>query len=158
MKTWQIVLCVVAASLLPGCASICGRLPAPAAPVASGEFRVGAAKVDITPMPGYPMAGYAMSGRISRGVWMRLHARAVCFEDADGHCLAMVSADLWAMPAGLADRVAELVSSEYGVPRLAREQIILAAIHTHNGPGNFSSSFVYNELGSPQSGFDRQLF
>ena len=104
------------------------------------------------------MGGYAMAGRISRGVWMRLHARAVCFEDADGHSLAMVSADLWAMPAGLADRIAELVSSEYGVPRLAREQIILAATHTHNGPGNFSSSVVYNELGSPESGFDRQLF
>jgi neutral ceramidase len=158
MKTWQTILCAVSVTPLLGCASISGRLSAPSPPVASGEFRVGAAKVDITPMPGYPMGGYAMAGRISRGVWMRLHARAVCFEDADGRSLAMVSADLWAMPAGLADRVAELVSRDYGIPRLAREQIILAAIHTHNGPGNFSSSFVYNELGSPQSGFDRKLF
>lgn len=154
----EIIGSSLALVLLAGCASISGKLPAPSAPVASGEFRVGAAKVDITPMPGYPMGGYAAAGRISRGVWMRLHARAVCFEDADGHSLAMVSADLWAVPAGFADRVADLVARKYGVRSLAREQIILAATHTHNGPGNFSSSFVYNELASPQSGFDRGLF
>ena len=141
-----------------GCASISGLLPAPSPPVATGEFRVGAAKVDITPMPGFPMGGYSAAGRISRGVWMRLHARAVCFEDAAGRTLALVSADLWAVPAGFADRVAELVSRDYGVRRLGREQIVLAATHTHNGPGNFSSSFAYNELASPQSGFDRKLF
>ena len=143
---------------LAGCASISGKLPPPSPPVATGEFRVGAAKVDITPMPGFPMGGYSAAGRISRGVWMRLHARAVCFEDAEGHSLALVSADLWAVPAGFADRVAELLSRDYGVQRLGREQIILAATHTHNGPGNFSSSFAYNELASPQSGFDRKLF
>ena len=158
MKTWPTILCLLPVAAFVGCASIAGKLPPPSPPVASGVFRVGAAKVDITPMPGYPMGGYAAAGRTSRGVWMRLHARAVCFEDADGHSLAMVSADLWAVPAGFADRVAELVAREYGLRRLAREQIILAATHTHNGPGNFSSSFVYNELASPQSGFDRKLF
>jgi len=144
--------------LLAGCATISGRLPLPGPPVATGEFRVGAAKADITPMPGFPMGGYSAAGRISRGVWMRLQARAVCFEDPDGHSLALVSADLWAVPAGLADRVADLVSRVYGVKRLGREQIVLAATHTHNGPGNFSSSPAYNELASPQGGFDRDLF
>ena len=99
---------------LAGCASISGKLPPPSPPVATGEFRVGAAKVDITPMPGFPMGGYSAAGRISRGVWMRLHARAVCFEDAEGHSLALVSADLWAVPAGFADRVAELLSRDHG--------------------------------------------
>lgn len=154
----QVLAVSLLIGVLAGCASISGLLPAPGPPVATGEFRVGAAKVDITPMPGFPMGGYSAAGRISRGVWMRLHARAVCFEDADGHTLALVSADLWAVPAGFADRVAELVSRDYGVRRLGREQIVLAATHTHNGPGNFSSSFIYNELASPQSGFDRKLF
>ncbi|MBU8921489.1 MAG: neutral/alkaline non-lysosomal ceramidase N-terminal domain-containing protein [Bacteroidales bacterium] len=144
--------------VLSGCAGISGRLPAPLAPEPTGEFLAGASRVDITPMPGYPMGGYAVAGYISRGVWMRLHARAVCFEDPDGRCLAMVSTDLWAMPAGLADRVAELVSCEFGIGRLAREQIILAATHTHNGPGNYSSSKLYNQMASPEGGFDRDLF
>lgn len=157
-RSGQVLIVGILLGLLAGCASITGLLPAPGPPVATGEFRVGAAGIDITPMPGFPMGGYSAAGRISRGVWMRLRARAVCFEDAAGHALALVSADLWAAPAGFSDRVAELVSRDYGVRRLGREQIVLAATHTHNGPGNFSSSFAYNELASPQSGFDRKLF
>ena len=75
-----------------GCMSvkIKGSLPPPTPPVASNEFRVGAAKVDITPMPGYPMAGYAAAGRISRGVWTRLYARAIYFEDMQGRSMQEV--------------------------------------------------------------------
>jgi neutral ceramidase len=36
--------------------------------------------------------------------------------------------------------------------------MILAATHTHNGPGNFSSSKLYNQMASPEGGFDRDLF
>ncbi len=143
---------------LGGCAGIHGRLPAPLPAVGGGRFLAGAARVDITPMPGYPMGGYAVAGYVSRGVWMRLHARAFCFEDADGKSLAMVSADLWAIPAGLGDRVAELVARRHGIRQLAREQIVLVATHTHNGPGNFSSSKLYNRMASPQAGFDGDLF
>jgi len=144
--------------IISGCAGISGRLPAPVITDPGGQFLAGAAKVDITPMPGYPMGGYAVAGYISRGVWMRLKARAVCFEDSDGSSLAMVSVDLWAMPAGLADRVADLVARKHGIRQLAREQIILAATHTHNGPGNFHSSKLYNQMASPEGGFDRDLF
>ncbi len=144
--------------LLTSCASISGSLPNPEPPVPPRHFQVGAAKVDLTPMPGYPMGGMAAAGKLSRGVWTRLHARAVAFEDAEGNSMAMVSCDLWAMPAGLADRVAELVATDYGAPRLGREQIVIAATHTHHGPGNYSSSPLYNTLASPEAGFDRDLF
>lgn len=144
--------------IFSGCAGISGRLPAPVLTDHGDQFLAGASKVDITPMPGYPMGGYAVAGYISRGVWMRLNARAVCFEAPDGMSLVMVSADLWAIPAGLADRVADLVARKHGIRQLAREQIILAATHTHNGPGNFSSSKFYNQMASPEGGFDRSLF
>jgi neutral ceramidase len=100
----------------------------------------------------------AAAGKLSRGVWTRLHARAVVFEDTEGNSMAMVSCDLWAMPAGLADRVAELVATDYGATRLGREQIVIAATHTHHSPGNYSSSPFYNTLASPEPGFDRDLF
>mgnify|MGYP000007310690 CR=1 FL=1 len=143
-----------------GCmsAKIKGLLPPPAPPVASNEFRVGAAKTDITPMPGYPMAGYAAAGRISRGVWTRLYARAIYFEDRQGRSMALVSCDLWSIPGGLADRVAELVATEYGIPQLGREQLVLSATHTHNGPGNYCTSVLYNLMASSQQGFDENLF
>ncbi|MBN2071092.1 MAG: neutral/alkaline non-lysosomal ceramidase N-terminal domain-containing protein [Candidatus Krumholzibacteriota bacterium] len=158
MKIAKTIVLIIAFPAIIGCAGISGRLPAPAEPVASGEFNSGAAKVDITPIPGYPMGGYAIAGYISRGVWTRLYARAVSFEDPEGRSMVIVSADLWAMPAGLADRVAELVARKHGIERLSREQMILAATHTHNGPGNFSSSKFYNQMASLEGGFDRALF
>jgi neutral ceramidase len=154
-------VCIVYALLivlLTSCASISGSLPNPEPPVPPRHFQVGAAKVDLTPMPGYPMGGMAAAGQLSRGVWTRLYARAVAFEDAEGNSMAMVSCDLWAMPAGLADRVAELVASDYEAPRLGREQIVIAATHTHHSPGNYSSSPLYNTMASPEPGFDRDLF
>jgi len=158
MKISKILMILLILPVIYNCAGISGRLPAPAEPVASGEFHAGASKIDITPMPGYPMGGYAIAGYISRGVWARLYARAVSLEDSDGNSIVIVSADLWAMPAGLGDRVADLVAGRYGITRLSREQMILTATHTHNGPGNFSSNKFYNQMASPEGGFDRRLF
>jgi len=157
-RTTRTAVAAILLFTLGGCAGISGKLPAPVVTDRGDQFLAGAAKVDITPMPGYPMGGYAVAGYVSRGVWMRLSARAVCFEDADGRGLAMVSADLWAIPAGLGDRVADLVARRCRIRQLGREQIILAATHTHNGPGNFSSSKLYNQMASPEGGFDRGLF
>ena len=91
-------LLLVAVVLLAGCARISGSLPPPGPPVPTQEFRVGAARLDITPMPGYPMGGMAAGGRISRGVWTRLNARAFVFEDDAGNAVALVSCDLWSNP------------------------------------------------------------
>ena len=93
-------------------------------------FHAGAAKVDITPPPGYPMGGFSIVGKFSRGFWTRLYAKSIYLEN-DGIGIALVVCDLWSMPAGLADKVAELISKEPRYRCLSREQIILAATHTH---------------------------
>jgi len=152
------VIWMLAALLSSGCASITGFTPSPVPPVAPHEFRVGAACVDITPMPGYAFGGMSAAGKISRGVWTRLHARAIVLEDQSGVAVAMVSCDLWSIPGGLADRVAELAATRYGAAGLSRERIVLAATHTHHSPGNYSSSIAYNALASSKPGFDRRLF
>ncbi len=144
--------------LLSGCAAIVGTLPAPSERTGSGALRVGAARTDITPPPGFPMGGFASAGKISHGYWMRLHARAIYIEDADGRALVLVACDLWSIAAGLADRVASLVAEHAETAHLGRDQILLAASHTHHSPGNFSSSPALNFLASPKVGFDRRLF
>jgi neutral ceramidase len=158
MKTAATILLLSCLIMPAACTSIRVRLPPAQAPVATGEFRVGAARTDITPMPGFAMGGFAAGGKIARGFWTRLWARAVVFEDPEGNALALVSCDLWAIPGGFADRVAELVATDYGVGRLGREHIVIAATHTHHGPGNFSTASLYNVFGSPVMGFDIDLF
>jgi neutral ceramidase len=119
----------------------------------SSRFSAGAAKRDITPPAGFPMGGYSVDGRVSRGHWMRLHARAFYFQDASGRHLALVSCDLFAIPRGLQAKVAYALR-DHG---LGPEDVILAATHTHQSPGNYMTSRLYNGFASPLPGFRADL-
>ncbi len=134
----------------------------------------GAARIDTTPPPGYPNGGDGPAASVARGYWTRLHARAFFFQDSEGRRLAMASCDLFAFPEGLHAKVAQLLNTDWtrlrrigmenGLPTrekpipISPDQLILAATHTHQGPGNFLTSKVYNEFGSLYSGFDGKLF
>ncbi len=155
MTRWAFV---VMAALLPACTCIRGEVPAPVAWPGRGQLHAGAARVDITPLPGIPMGGFSTAGQVSRGHWGRLFARAVYVEAPDGTALVLVATDLWAVPAGLRDRVAELVTLDAHGRHLGSARIVVAASHTHHSPANYSSSAGYNLLAGVQPGFDRALF
>lgn len=125
-----------------------------APPVPPGELRAGTARTDITPPPGFPLGGHSIAAGIGRGYWTRLHARAFYFQDREGRSVVLVSCDLFAMPGGLQARVAQSVQ-DLG---LDRDHVILAATHTHQSPGNYLTSRVYNQFASPREGFHRELF
>ena len=109
-------------------------------------YRAGVAKVDITPPPGYPMGGHSIGGRFSRGYWTRLYARAFYFQDGQSSRLALVSCDLFAIPAGLRAAVAHDL-------QFAPESLIISVTHTHHGPAGYMSSSVFN-FGGPLPGYD----
>lgn len=143
---------------LTGCASLEGTLPTAKPGEASGQVLAGAAEVDITPPPGWPMGGHSIEGQDARGVWTRLWARTVVLVDPHGQSLALCIVDLWGMPSGLSDRVAELVATEYAQPQLSRASIVVAATHTHHGPANLATSRMFSRFVGPRPGFDRALF
>src|SRR4029450_3663514 len=143
---------------IAGCATVAGHLPPPHPAPASGHFQAGVARVDITPAPGFPMGGHSKVGQTSIGYWTRLYARAFVLEDASGNTLVLVSCDLWSVPAGLVDRVAEILLTGEETRHIDRDQLILAATHTHHSPGNFSTASFYNTFASPSVGFDARLF
>lgn len=130
----------------------------PQAPTPVGSMRVGAAEVDVTPLPGVPMGGYALRGTVSRGHWLRLYAKALYVEGADGVPLVLVSVDTWSVSDGLADRVAEIVRGRPGGERIGRENLLIAATHSHHGVGGIASYPMYNSLASSRPGFDPELF
>jgi neutral ceramidase len=131
-------------------------------PAPQRHFAAGAAAEDITPPPGFPTGGHGPAGDVARGHWTRLRARAFFFEDRAGHALALVSADLFAVPSGLHARVAQLVVAELAGRKLGvalpPEALVIAATHTHHGPGNFLTARIFNQLGSSYPGFSRELF
>jgi len=158
------IAALLLALVLQGCLHVAGTVPPRSPAQATGRFLGGAARVDITPIPGIAMGGHSTIGRISRGVWTRLHARALYLEDATGRGLALVGCDLWSIPGGLSDRVAQLLATEpdllamLGGRRLGREQLVIAATHTHHSPGLYSTDLFFASLAAKQSGFDPELF
>jgi len=149
---------VAAAIVSGGCSWFAPRLPIASYPVKTrppeGFLIAGAGKSDITPPPGFPTGGHGPAGSLSRGSWGRLHARAFYLQAgaaAGGERIAFVSADLFAIPGGLARAVAR----EVGLPAAA---LVLAATHTHHGPGNYLTSETYNQFGSALPNFSPELF
>ena len=145
------------AGLFAGCASY--RITIPAyrlhpPPPASGRFTAGAATGEITPPPGIPMGGHGLAGRVARGYWTRLYARSFYFDDGRGRRLALVSAELFAIPAGLR---AKVLASVNRTQRLEAGELMLAATHTHHGPANFASAEIYNSFAGPLPNFDPEL-
>lgn len=126
-------------------------------PLEPGQLLAGAAKVDITPLAGMPLGGHAIEGGTGYALWTRLWARAIYLEDAEGEPLVLVIADLWSMPAGMADEVVERVREDHGLTQLGRAQVLLAATHTHHSPSNYGSTYLYNRAASNTGGFDPEL-
>jgi len=146
------------AALLGGCKTYTVELSVPETLLPSHELRVGAAREEITPVPGLPMGGYGFIGQTARGFWTRLYANALVIEDPDGTPLVLVSCDLWALPGGLADEVAARVRADSRGLGIGREHIVIAATHTHQSPGAYASELGYNAVAGPESGFDPALF
>jgi neutral ceramidase len=125
-----------------------------------GHLVAGVGRADITPPAGFPTGGYGPGGGFARGYWTRLSARAFFFADPDGRPLVVVSCDLFAIPRGLAARVARTVAlrwQERGL-ELPPESFIIAATHTHQGAANYLTAPVYNQFAAKYSGFDADMF
>lgn len=107
--------------------------------MASAEFRVGVAQVDITPPLGTPMAGY-YSNRPAKGTHDPLHAKAMVIE-REGVRIAMVSCDLLSMPGHIAKKARTLIQERLQIPA---SHVMVSATHTHMGPVLIGGQLRYN--------------
>ena len=96
---------------------------------------------------------------MARGYASRLYARAFFFADSTGSTLILVSCDFFAVPGGLSAMVSKRVGQKWASRGLLipPEAIIIAATHTHQGPGNYLTAVSYNQYGSKYPGFDKRL-
>ncbi|RBP35893.1 neutral/alkaline ceramidase-like enzyme [Roseimicrobium gellanilyticum] len=95
----------------------------------AGEFRVGAAQVDITPKEGAPLAGYYQF-RAAKGALDPIYSRAVVVEQ-DGELAAFVVLDLISTTRAMVDSSRKLIAEQHGIPS---ERVMISATHTHTGP------------------------
>src|SRR5687768_4863731 len=95
------------------------------------DWKAGAAATVITPAEPMWLAGWASRREPATSTAMDLFAKALAFEDSQGECAVIVTADLIAIPRELAAAVAARVC---GRRHISRERLLFNASHTHSGP------------------------
>jgi neutral ceramidase len=102
--------------------------------VPSGPFRVGAAKVDITPSQEELPKQFL-------GVLDRLYSRAIVVDN--GHTsVALISLDAGAVPNQLWQSVSARIGKELGIPA---GNVLITATHTHSVPFGFRGNTRYED-------------
>jgi hypothetical protein len=105
---------------------VCGGAAA-----AEPDWKVGLARVKITPEKPVPLSGYASRNKLSEGLATELYVKTMVLEDRDGHRGVIVTTDLLGLPAAVSEPVCERIEKATG---LTRGQILLTSSHTHSGP------------------------
>ena len=136
------------ASLL-GSSLVCGTAFA-------DPFLVGRGMSDITGEAAeVGMMGYGSTSQVTAGIHMRQRARAfIVVDQASGRRMVFVNNDLGMVFQGVQQEVLRQLQARYGNLYRA-ENVILAATHTHSGPGGFSHYALYNFT---TYGFNKRTF
>lgn len=101
------------------------------ASAADPEWKVGIARMKITPEQPLYMAGYASRTKPFEKVTADLFAKALALEDREGHVGVIVTTDLIGLAAAVAEPICQRLATQAG---LKREQILLNSSHIHTGP------------------------
>ncbi len=96
----------------------------------AGALSAGAAAVPLSMPPGTPIGGYPRLRYASQGVEDEPMARAIVLSEP-GFSVALVSVDILLVPAALREKV------EARLRDLRLDAVLVAATHTHSGPGGF---------------------
>jgi len=101
--------------------------------VAASEppFRVGTARVDITPDRPIRLLGYASRTKESEGVEQRLWAKALAIRCGADDPALLLSVENCAVPEPVTEEVARRLEAR---GRLPRPRFVLCSTHTHEGP------------------------
>jgi len=95
----------------------------------AGDFRVGAALVDITPKDGTPLGGY-YKFRGSAGVLDPLYAKTIVMEK-DGTHAVIVVLDLSGTVRPVVEAARKLIQEQCGIEG---DHVMISGTHTHTGP------------------------
>lgn len=111
------------------------------------EFLIGSGIQDMTgPAAGSISAGYESPEHILNGIHMRQYARAFTVSSpCNGENLAVVITDTGFMTTGTRQTVLDLIAADSELNSVYGPQnVMLAATHTHSGPGGEAHHEAYN--------------
>ncbi len=112
------------------------------------EWKVGLARIKITPAQPIRMAGYAARTEPSESVTGDLYAKAMALEDAGGRRALLITADTLGFPGEIAESICRRIQAATGLERPA---ILLNGSHTHAGP------LIWPRLGYPMDEAEEKI-
>jgi hypothetical protein len=128
------------------------RIPPPRpAPASRTLLLAGAAKLPLPLSPGLPMAGYGKRVGTAKGMHDLLYARALALKQGEERVI-VISADLLAVTDEIREAVLQKIRAKIPFPK---NGLMIAATHTHSGPGALSSGFLEQFAAGA---FDRPYF
>jgi len=109
-------------------------------------MKVGASRIDITPeLKGpLPLLGWGDANHVARSVCQPIHSRAVAFEDAEGNRLVFVCVEICFVSESLRLGVMSRLRQIMGDGHFEEHEVVITATHTHNAPGGYCHSILYN--------------
>ncbi len=113
------------------CAGLSASMAFAAEEPATGGWRAGVARADITPEESIWLAGYAGRDHAAEGTLHPLWVKALALEDASGQRALLVTTDLVGLPRDLTDTLLARIEADHA---LKASQVILSSSHTHSGP------------------------
>jgi hypothetical protein len=99
--------------------------------VNAADFKVGVARVNITPPTPFWLSGYAARTNPAPTARTELWAKALVIQDPAGARAVIVTTDLIGLPAEVSEVVAERLKRD---ENLSRAALVLNSSHTHSGP------------------------
>jgi hypothetical protein len=115
--------------LLLACLAVC--LVAPALQAQEADWKIGLARVKITPPQPVFMAGYASRNKPYERIHDDLYAKVLILEDKGGAQSVLVTSDLIGFPAEIATPLREQVAKQV---KASAGAVIVNSSHTHTGP------------------------
>ena len=112
------------------------------------SYEIGTGIGEVTdPAAGLPLQGMVDEDQIATKVESPLYARAFLVAErpsvADGGCVAIIVADIWAGTRRVKDGVLKRLAASH--ERVyTEENLLLAGTHTHSAPGGFSGNLLYD--------------
>ncbi|HSQ58168.1 MAG TPA: neutral/alkaline non-lysosomal ceramidase N-terminal domain-containing protein, partial [Gemmata sp.] len=94
-------------------------------------YKVGVAKVDITPDHPMRLNGFGFRRSESEGVYHRIHARAIAIDDGSKSPCILMTVDVLGIPADIYGEISKRLEMKAGIKK---DRLAITATHTHTGP------------------------
>ena len=120
-----------AAPILCALAIVCVFQAASAAAPNPAVYKVGLAKVDITPDGPIRLSGFYSRQTESVGVREHIYARAMAMRNADGKPAVLITVDTIGIPAAIRNEIAHRLAAKKKLPN---ECLAICATHSHTTP------------------------